>query len=91
MPKIEVRVVKLEDAYKGIRDILRDMNERLVGMDHVIRGNGRPGIVTDVETLKQAVKDLKSNRKDWKDFVVMVVGGGLVAAITIMLQHLIGR
>lgn len=91
MPKTEVRLVKLEDAYKGIRDSLREMNERLVGMDHVIRGNGRPGLATDVEILKQDVKTMKAGKKDWKDFLVLVVSGGIVAVATILMQHFIGR
>lgn len=85
--KTEVRIVKLEDAYKAIMEKLKEMNERMVGVDHVIRGNGRPGLVTEVETLKQSVKDLKGARKDWKDFMVMIAGGGIVAVITALVQH----
>lgn len=85
--KWEVRLVKLEDAYKFIGEKLMEMDKRMVGMDHAIRGNGRPGLTTDVETLKLQVKELNKVKKGWKDFMVMVIGGGIVAVITTAVQH----
>lgn len=87
--KWEVRIVKVEDAYKSILGKLQEMDSRLVGMDHVIRGNGRPGLVAKAEVIDQRLKNLETNKRDWKDLIAMIVGGGLVAVFTALLQHFI--
>lgn len=85
--KLDVRMVKVEDACKNIMSKLMEMDTRLTGMDHVIRGNGRPGLVAKVEVQETRLKTLESNKRDWKDFTAMIIGGGLVAVFTAALQH----
>lgn len=87
--KPEVRLIQLEEAHKTIMDKLVSMDERLVGMDHVIRGNGRPGLVAKTEVIEQRLKGLEGNRRDWKNFIAATLGGGLVAGITMVMQHFI--
>lgn len=88
MPKkMEVRVVQLEDGLKNIMSKLMDMDSRLTGMDHVIRGNGSPGLVSKTDVIDQRIKNLEGNKRDWKDLLAMVIGGGLVAVFTVALQH----
>lgn len=87
--KPEIRLVKLEDGHKNIMDKLMSMDERLIGMDHVIRGNGRPGLVSKVEVIENKIANLEINKKDWRDFVAMGVSGGLVAGFTALIQHFI--
>lgn len=87
--KSEIRIVKLENGQKNIMDKLHEMNETLNGMDHVIRGNGRPGLVAKVEVIENKIVNLEVGKKDWRDFVAMGVSGGLVAGFTALVQHFI--
>lgn len=86
---LEIRIVKVEDAYKALMKKLLEMDEKLTGMDHVIRGNGRPGLVTKFELQEQRIKTLENNKKDWKDLIALCISGGLVALFTALVQHLI--
>lgn len=87
--KAEIRLIKLEDGHKNIMGKLHEMNDTLNGMDHVIRGNGRPGLVAKVEVIENKIEHLEVGKKDWKDFVAMGVSGGLVAVFTAVVQHFI--
>jgi hypothetical protein len=93
MPKkdMEVRIVKLEDGQGAIMGQLTKMDETLVGMDHVIRGNGGPGLTTKFETHDQRIRELEKVRKSWKDFMVLIMSGGLVALIAEILHHVVGK
>ena len=86
---LEVRVVKLEDAYKFITEQLIELNQKMTGMDHVVRGNGTPGLATQMQLQDQRIKNLERARKGWKDFTVLCVSGGLVAVLTVAVQHFI--
>lgn len=88
---IEIRVVKLEDGQGAIMNQLTKMDDTLVGMDHVIRGNGGPGLTTKVETQEQRLKELEKARKSWKDFMVLILSGGLVALLAEILHHVAGK
>lgn len=88
---LEIRVVKLEDGRDAIMSKLTEMNGTLTGIDHVIRGNGAPGLVTNVEKQDLRIKELEKARKSWKDLMVLIISGGLVAFIAEMLHHFVGR
>jgi len=91
--KLEVRLVKLEDRHDEIMTRLVNMDKKLDGLDHVIRGNGSPGLATKVETQEQRLKELEGDQGDtkrsWKDFSILCVSGGLVALVTSLMQHFI--
>lgn len=93
MPKkeLEIRVVKLEDGQDAIMTKLTKMDSTMDGIDHVIRGNGGPGLTTKIETQEQRLKELEKARKSWKDFMVLIVSGGMVAFIADMLHHFVGK
>lgn len=85
--KLEIRVTKLEDRHSAILEKLKEMGDRLIGMDHVIRGNGSPGLVAKLATHNERIKALEEKKRSWKDLTASVVSGGVVAIIAALLQH----
>lgn len=79
--KLEVRVAKIEVGLKAIIETLTRMDARMEGLDHVIRGNGKPGLVADTATISLRVGELEVSRNKWRDLFFTVAGcvvGGFV-------------
>lgn len=46
-------------------DSVRQVNERLERIDHMLRGNGRAGILTDVALIESRVKSLERLAREY--------------------------
>lgn len=82
--KINERVAKLEAKFSAIHDYLADLNEKMEGLDHVIRGNGAPGLAAKVDAIKTRVETIESGRSRWRD-AFFTVAGGIVVGIVVFL------
>lgn len=50
--KQDLRLTTLELQSKEAMTILQRLDERMEHMDHIIRGNGSPGLVTQIQVLQ---------------------------------------
>lgn len=82
--KINERVAKLEAVLPAIHDQLVSMNEKMVGLDHVIRGNGAPGLAAKVDAIKTRVETIEGGRSRWRD-AFFTVSGGIVVGVVVFL------
>ena len=55
----ERRLTILEQQTKAVMDVLKRIDERTEHLDHIIRGNGNPGLVTRVEVIEVEAKELR--------------------------------
>lgn len=85
--KIEVRVAKIETVFGTLLETLKRMDERMEGMDHVIRGNGKPGLVSDVRDVVSRVATLETSRNKWRDMFFSVVGIVVGGVILFLIQQ----
>lgn len=82
--KINERVAQLEAIIPAIHGQLSEMNEKMSGLDHVIRGNGAPGLAAKVDAIKTRVETIEGGRNRWRD-AFFTVSGGIVVGITVFL------
>lgn len=61
--KVETRLTALEMNAKATMEVLKRVDERTEALDHTIRGNGMPGLATDIQLLKQSVHAIKDQLK----------------------------
>lgn len=54
----ERRLTTLEQQAKSVMDVLKRIDERTERLDHIIRGNGNPGLVTRIEVIEVITKEL---------------------------------
>ena len=47
-------------------DSVRQVNERLERIDHMLRGNGKVGILTDIALMESRVKNLERMHRDFQ-------------------------
>lgn len=76
--KQDTRITKIETMFATLFETLKKMDERLEGMDHVIRGNGAPGLVSDVRDITTRVTSMEGSRNRWRDLCFTMVGGIVV-------------
>jgi len=93
MAKSEVRLVKLEAQSSQILSHLASMDAKMDGLDALIRGNGKPGLAT-----VQAEHEIRLNLleigkndwlKNWRELIILVVSGGVIAMLTALVQHVV--
>lgn len=53
------RITSLEINQKASMEIIKRIDDRTEQLDHVIRGNGNPGLKADMVLLKQQCTDIK--------------------------------
>lgn len=63
---------------------LNTMDGKIDGLDHIIRGNGTPGLVTKLELHAVRLKTLEGSRHRWRD-AFFTVSGGIVVGIAVFL------
>lgn len=80
--KLEVKAAEDRVMLKGISDTLKGMDEKMTGLDHVIRGNGSPGMKATVEAIAVRVGSLEGKRSKWRD-LAFTVGGGILVGIAL--------
>jgi hypothetical protein len=84
---IEMRVVKIETVILGVAETLARLDTRMEAMDHVIRGNGAPGLSQKVGELKMEIIDLKGDKGMLVNAVYGACGGLIVGLIMFAVQH----
>lgn len=82
--KINERVASLEAVIPAIHQQLAEMNGKMDGLDHVIRGNGSPGLASKVDAIKTRVETIEGGRSRWRD-AFFTVSGGIVVGIAVFL------
>lgn len=82
------RLAKLETIIPVIHESLATLNEKMDGMDHIIRGNGAPGLAQKVDSIKQRVELIEGGRNRWRDACFTVVGGVLVGVTVFLFSSL---
>lgn len=85
--KIDLKVAKLEVQLAGILPMLKKMDEKIDGLDHVIRGNGAPGLSEKISSLKVEVVELKGDKSRLMNAVYGAVGGLAVGLVMFLVQH----
>lgn len=65
--KLDKRVTILESNHKESMTILQRLDERMEHMDHIIRGNGSPGLVTQIEVLQTKTDLISKSLEDQKE------------------------
>lgn len=60
------------------------MDKKIDGLDHIIRGNGTPGLVTKMELHAVRLKTLEGSRHRWRD-AFFTVAGGIIVGIAVFL------
>lgn len=95
MKKVDERLTKLEVKgaedrimLKGISETLKSLDEKMTGLDHVIRGNGSPGMKATVDAIAVRVVSLEEKRSKWRDLAFTVGGGVLVGLLLNYLKPL---
>lgn len=61
------RISRLEILSKEAMDVLHRLDERMEHMDHIIRGNGSPGLVTKIEILQTQTEAIRTSLADAKE------------------------
>jgi hypothetical protein len=89
----EVRLVKLETQNTEILSHLMSMDAKMDGLDKLIRGNGKPGLLTtqtEHELRIQTLEDTrKGSMKSWRELSVLIISGGVIALLTAAVQHFV--
>lgn len=67
-----------------VMDKLEVMDKKLDGLDHIIRGNGTPGLVTKMELHAVRLKALEGSRHRWRD-AFFTIAGGIAVGIVVFL------
>lgn len=65
--KIDKRVTALESTSKESMTILQRLDERMEHMDHIIRGNGSPGLVTQIQVLQTQTEEIRKSLAESKE------------------------
>lgn len=65
--KLDKRVTILETNHKESMTILQRLDERMEHMDHIIRGNGSPGLVTQIEVLQNQTEAISKSLAEAKE------------------------
>ena len=78
--KWQIRLCRMEDT-------LNEVKGKVDGLDHIIRGNGNPGIVATQELHDLRIKTLEKHKKSWREFTILMASGGVVALLTAVVQH----
>lgn len=73
--KINERVARLEAIVPEINEKLGRLDAKMDGLDHVVRGNGAPGLAAKVESLT-------STHRRWRD-VTFTIAGGIVVGVVV--------
>lgn len=79
--KLEIHVAEHRTVLKSISDSLERLDGKMEGLDHVIRGNGSPGLAATAATVALRLDSLESSRNKWRDLFFTVAGcvvGGLI-------------
>jgi hypothetical protein len=84
---LESRVVRVETILVSIAETLTRLDTTMAGMDHVIRGNGAPGLSQKVSELKVEIKELKEDKGMLQHAVYGASGGLIVGLIMFAVQH----
>lgn len=91
--KPEVRLVKLETQTSEILSRLTSMDSKMDGLDKLIRGNGKPGLLTTQTEHEVRLKTLEETRKgsmkSWRELIVLSISGGVIALLTAAVQHFV--
>lgn len=82
--KTNERVAKLEEKFESIHGSLASLNDKMDGLDHVIRGNGSPGLAAKVDVIATKVETIEGGRSRWRD-AFFTVSGGIVVGIAVFL------
>jgi NADPH-dependent curcumin reductase CurA len=91
MKKLNERVASLEAIIPSIHETLQKLDERMEGMDHVIRGNGGPGLTQRVGILEDGVKTKESNHSMVVNALYGAVGGLVVGLIVLLCQTYVSK
>lgn len=78
--KLEVRNAEDKVMLKNISDTVARLDEKMTGLDHVIRGNGAPGMKATVDAIAVRVGSLEEKRSKWRD-LAFTVGGGILVGL----------
>lgn len=65
--KLDKRVTILESNSKESMTILQRLDERMENMDHIIRGNGAPGLVAKIEVLQLQTEAIRTSLAEQKE------------------------
>ena len=65
--KMDKRITILESLSKESMTILQRLDDRMEHMDHIIRGNGSPGLVTQIEVLQTKTDAISKTLEDQKE------------------------
>lgn len=65
--KMDKRIIILEAHSKESMAILQRLDERIEHMDHIIRGNGSPGLVTQIQVLQTQTEEIRKSLADSKE------------------------
>ena len=82
--KLIERVTQVESVIPAIHNELKRLNDTMEGLDHVIRGNGSPGLVERVGTIVSKIENLEGTRNRWRD-AFFTVGGGVIVGVAVFL------
>lgn len=85
--KLNERVAKVEAILPAIHDQLVEMNVKMTGLDHVIRGNGAPGLAAKVDAIKTRVETIEGGRNRWRDAFFTVAGGIIVGVVVFLFSQ----
>jgi hypothetical protein len=78
------RLATLETLVPTILEKLTAMDAKMDGLDHVIRGNGAPGLAAKVDAIKTRVETIEGGRNRWRD-AFFTVAGGITVGVSVFL------
>lgn len=61
------RITILESLSKEAMTILHTLDERMEHLDHVVRGNGSPGLVTQIQVLQTQTEAIRTSLAEQKE------------------------
>lgn len=67
------RISRLEILSKEAMDVLHRLDDRMEHMDHIIRGNGSPGLVTKIEILQTQTEEIRTSLAEAKETAKEIV------------------
>ena len=84
--KWELRLERMEST-------LADVKTTVDGLDHIIRGNGNLGLVATQELQDLRIKTLEDDKKSWvkswRELIILMASGGVIAVLTEVVQHFV--
>ena len=86
--KVENRITKLEANTESIKTALVAIDAKLDGLDHVIRGNGSPGVAAKVSAVQEDLAELKAGKDRVREALYAAYGGLGVGIILYVVQHI---